>query len=241
MSTDASDYAIGGVLEQEQEDGNWHPVAFSSRKLQGSKTGKHKDKGIGQVGWTVREKETEAVVCCLLKFHSWIGHQEVLVRTDHSSIVQWYKDDLCTVSGPLGRRGRWHEFLSRFNLVIEYWRGEHNEAPDALSRWAYPAGLAQTVSFHGSQTDREGWSQCEEAIRVRSQNILRDTYPEAYGPYSTSSVSFADQCEAPDLLLQVRAQEEIRSLYSASDNLNSSTSGTYVDADGVHLFLHDSA
>ena len=89
LSTDASHFAVGGVLEQEQDDGNWHPVAFFSRKLQGSKTaGKHKDKGIGQVGWTVREKETYAVVCSLLKFQSWIGHQEVLVRTDHSSIVQ---------------------------------------------------------------------------------------------------------------------------------------------------------
>ena len=241
LSTDTSDYAIRGVLHQEQEDGNWHLVAFLSRKLQGSKTCKHKDKGIGQFGWTVREKETYAVVCCLLKFQSWIGHQEVLVRTDHSSIVQWYKEDLRTVSGLLGRRGRWHEFLSRFNLVIEYHKGEHNEAPDALSRWAYPAGLAQDVSFHGSQTDMEGWSQCEEAERVRSQNISRDTYPEAFGPYSTSTVSFADQSEPRDLLLQVRAQEEIRSLRSASDNLNSSTPGTYMDADGVHLFLHDSA
>ena len=46
LSTDASDYTIGGSLEQEQEDGNWHPVTFFSRKLQGSKTGKHRDKGI---------------------------------------------------------------------------------------------------------------------------------------------------------------------------------------------------
>ena len=63
LSTDASDFAVGGVLEQEQDHRNWHPVAFFSRKLQGSKTaGKHKGKGIGQVGWTVREKETYAVV-----------------------------------------------------------------------------------------------------------------------------------------------------------------------------------
>ena len=139
------------------------------------------------------------------------------MRTDHSSIVQWYKEDLCTVSGPLGGRGRWHEFLSHFHLVIEYHKGEHNEAPDALSRWAYPAGWAQDVSFQGSQTDMEGSSQCEKAKQVRSQNILRDTYPEAFGPYSTSTVSFADQSEARGLLLQVRVQEEICSLYSASE------------------------
>ena len=36
---DASDYAIGGALEQEQEDGGYHPVAFFSRKLQGQRAG----------------------------------------------------------------------------------------------------------------------------------------------------------------------------------------------------------
>ena len=86
-----------------------------------------------------------------------------------------------------------------------------------------------------------GWSQCEEAEQVRSQNSLRDTYPAAFGPYGTSTVSFPNQSEARDLLLQVKAQEEIRSLSTASDNLYSSTSGTYMDEDGVHLFLHDSA
>ena len=65
----------------------------------------------GQYAWTPREKETYAVVACLLKFQAWVGTQEVLVQTDHSSIVKWYKEDLCTISGQLGRRGRWHEFL----------------------------------------------------------------------------------------------------------------------------------
>ena len=64
----------------------WHFVRVSCKAVVAS----HKDKGIGQVGWTY------VVVCCLLKFQSCIGHGEVLVRIDHSSIVQRYKEDLCT-------------------------------------------------------------------------------------------------------------------------------------------------
>ena len=110
---DASDYAMGGALEQEQEEGGYHPVAFFSRKLQGQRAGQGSStRNTGQYAWTPREKETYAVVARLLKFQSWIGSQEVLVQTDHSSIVKWYKEDLCTISGPLRRRGRWHEFLS---------------------------------------------------------------------------------------------------------------------------------
>ena len=95
--TDASNYAIGGMLEPEREDDNWHPFAFFSRTLQGNKTGKHEDKGIGQVGWTVRDKKTYPVVCCLLKLQSWMGRKGFVVGTDHSSIVQWYREDECSV------------------------------------------------------------------------------------------------------------------------------------------------
>ena len=33
MEVDASDYAIGGVLSMEGEDGRWRPVAFLSKSL----------------------------------------------------------------------------------------------------------------------------------------------------------------------------------------------------------------
>ena len=37
INTDASNYAIGGELQQEQPDGSWRLVAYFSRKLQGSR------------------------------------------------------------------------------------------------------------------------------------------------------------------------------------------------------------
>ena len=65
------------------------PVAFYSRKLQGQRAdGVNFHKNLGQIAWTPREKETYAIVTCLLKFQSWIGGQEVTVQTDHSAIVK---------------------------------------------------------------------------------------------------------------------------------------------------------
>ena len=56
LRMDASDYAVGAVLEQIRDDG-WHvPVAFWGRT------------------WTAREKETYAIVCALRK---WSGHIEM--------------------------------------------------------------------------------------------------------------------------------------------------------------------
>ena len=51
-----------------QQDGQWHPVCFFSRKLQRNRDNDHKVQGRGQIGWTVPQKETYAVVCCLLNF-----------------------------------------------------------------------------------------------------------------------------------------------------------------------------
>ena len=151
LDTDASDFAVGAVLSQHDKEGLLRPVAFFSRKLQG--------KGIqGQRGWSVREKETYALVAALHKFRSWI-QSGVTVRasTDHRALVHWFREDLGSISGPVGRRGRWHEFLSQFHLEVEYKKGEDNVGADTMSRWAYPAcEHAPDACMHGSEEDLAG-------------------------------------------------------------------------------------
>ena len=82
LRTDASDYAVGAVLEQIRDDGSHVPVAFWSRIL-----------AEGQRGtWTAREKETYAIVCALRKWSGHIGLQPVVVCTDHQSLQSWHKE-----------------------------------------------------------------------------------------------------------------------------------------------------
>ena len=165
IHVDTCTYGIGAVLEQKTPDGEWVPCAFFSRKLEGKP-------GQGQRGWSVREQETYAMVSCLLKFKSWISGRKVTIFSDHKSLESWYKEDLCTVSGPLGRRGRWHEFLSRYNIVVVYKPGPDNQVADGLSRWAYPAGLAEDSTFHGSESDLEGVQRQERELLEREEQFL---------------------------------------------------------------------
>ena len=166
IHVDASDFGVGAVLEQQDEHGQWVPCAFFSRKLEK-----------GQRVWGVREKETYALVSCLLKFKSWIRGRKVTIVSDHKSLESWYKEDLCTMAGPLGRWGRWHEFLSRYNIVVVYKPGEDNVVADGLSRWAYPAGEADDTNFHGSDADFEGVSRWEAREKAWELEQLSDVVP----------------------------------------------------------------
>ena len=75
LRTDASDYAVGAVLEQVRDDGSHVPVAFWSPILaEGQRR-----------SWTAREKETCAIVCALRKWSGHIGLQPMVVCTDHQS------------------------------------------------------------------------------------------------------------------------------------------------------------
>ena len=94
METDASDYAVGGVLSQENDAQEPRPVAFFSRKLSGLP-------GRGQMNWSIREKETYAIVLMLLKFRSWLASSanHIKVLTDHQSLRDWYTEDLNSMIG----------------------------------------------------------------------------------------------------------------------------------------------
>ena len=91
LRTDASDYAVGAVLEQIRDDRSHVPVAFWSRILA---EGQRRT-------WTAREKGTCAIVCVLRKWSGHIGLQPVVVCTDHQSLQSWHKEHVDTPSGPV--------------------------------------------------------------------------------------------------------------------------------------------
>ena len=111
LRTDASDYAVGAVLEQIRDDGQ--------RRT-----------------WTAREKETYAIVCALRKWSGHIGLQPVVVCTDHQSLQSWHKEHVDTPSGPAASRARWHETFAKFDLSVVYVDGP---TPQARRGWTYPA------------------------------------------------------------------------------------------------------
>ena len=158
LRTDASDYAIGAVLEQFPDvqgmptiqdlskPGAARAVAFMSRKLTKGQSTR----------WDTRDKETYAIVSALEKWASWIGFQPILVLTDHKTLESWHKEAFSAATGPTGRRARWHALMNMFDLQVVYTPGKGHIVPDTLSRWAYPASRAWAdVSRHGNAEDAQ--------------------------------------------------------------------------------------
>ena len=57
-------------------------------------------------------------------------------------------------SGPVGRRARWHQTLSKYDIQVGYIPGKENLICVVLPRWAYPASEAlRDISMHGSKED----------------------------------------------------------------------------------------
>ena len=142
IRTDASKYAVGAVLEQQDlETGAHHPLAFWSGKLFPRRK-----------QWSPHEQETYAIICALKNYQSWVGTNRVEVLMEHRSLEYWSTEHVNTVSGPARRRAGWHEFLSPFDLHVTYLPGKYKTVAEALSRWVYRASEAcVSTNIHGTE------------------------------------------------------------------------------------------
>ena len=119
LYTDASGFAVGAVLLQNQGNG-LQPVAYHARKMNAH-----------EIHYPVHEQELLAVRDALLKFRCYLdGAAGFTVITDHDTLRHFFRQrDLST------RQVRWLQVLAPYQrqMDIVYKRGTTNQA-DALSR-----------------------------------------------------------------------------------------------------------
>ncbi|KAK1867157.1 hypothetical protein I4F81_009666 [Pyropia yezoensis] len=117
VSTDASGYAIGAVLEQDDGKGR-RPVAFFSLTL-----------NIHEQRYSIRERELLAVVQAIRHWRCYLHGRPFEVHTDHESLRY-----LRTQERLNDRQVKWLELLDQFQFKIVPIKGISNAVADALSR-----------------------------------------------------------------------------------------------------------
>jgi hypothetical protein len=120
METDASDYAIAGILSQPDSKGILHPVAFFSRKMTPP-----------ELNYEIHDKEMLAII---ESFREWRQYLEctgepITVLTDHRNLEYFMS------TKQLNRQqARWLVFIADFNFKITYRPGTQGGKPDAMTR-----------------------------------------------------------------------------------------------------------
>ena len=158
IKTDASDVAIGGVLEQER-DGKPVIVECASRVLSSAER-----------NYSTTEKEALAIVWAISKYRPYIWGHRFVVWTDHNPLTH-----LRTAKDSHGRLTRWYLALQEYDFIVKYIPGKHNFAADALSRPAdmtekevcrmgsFPAQLYQKIK----ENTQRSFPQNNRPVKIR--------------------------------------------------------------------------
>lgn len=118
LETDASGYALGGVLRQLGDDGLFWPIAYFSRKLSPA-----------EVNYPVHDKEMLAIYSCIRHWQPLLQGSPFEVWTDHRNLVYFQSKQTLAE-----RQRRWAHELSGFDFKLIHKPGATQVQSDALSR-----------------------------------------------------------------------------------------------------------
>ena len=120
LETDASDFALGAVLSQYQDDGLLHPVAFYSCKFSPA-----------EINYNVYDKELLAIVTAFEQWRHYLdgAQHTITIFCDHRNLQYFTSSRVLNC-----RQARWSLFLADFDFVITYRPGIEQGKSDALSR-----------------------------------------------------------------------------------------------------------
>ena len=136
VTTDASDAAVGAILEQDFGNG-LQPVAFASRKLNGA-----------EMRYSAYERELLGIVWAIAQWkHYCQGPHPVIIQTDHAPLRH-----LPNQASVNSRVWKWINILQGYNLEIRHIPGKRNPT-DTLSRQDKKDALGRKTAIHDANAD----------------------------------------------------------------------------------------
>ncbi len=119
ITTDASNQAVGAVLEQ-FIDGQWKPISFFSRKLHQA-----------ELNYSAFDRELLAIYLAVRHFQYFLEGRSFHINTDHKPLTFVLQ---CAADRRSPRQARHLAFISEFTTDIRHITGRANTVADALSR-----------------------------------------------------------------------------------------------------------
>ena len=145
LITDASELAVSAILEQPDDAGAWHPVAYESRKLTAPER-----------AYPPHLLELLAVVHALKVLRPYLLDRPFELHTDNASL-QWFQQQRHVTH----QKARWLNSLAEFRMTVVHIPGRTNPA-DFLTRKRFPTGLDPAPST--------GYADPESSLELFSLN-----------------------------------------------------------------------
>ena len=163
LTVDASDTAVGGVLEQ-LIDSEWRPIAFFSRRLRAP-----------ELKYSAFDRELLALYLAIRHFRYFLEGRDFTAFTDHRPLIFAF----AKVSDPWSARQQRHlAYISEYTTHIQHLSGKRNKVADALSRATINSlepGIDYKALADAQQVDAE-----MAAYRTAISGLVLDDVP--FGP-----------------------------------------------------------
>ncbi|GAA5914826.1 hypothetical protein JCM5296_004024 [Sporobolomyces johnsonii] len=225
LETDASDFAIAGVLSQHLRDNQlpsapspppapaqarMHPIAFFSRQLQG-----------GELNYDVHDKELLAIIDAFKIWRQYLEstNDEIQVFSDHRNL-----EHFATTKVLSRRQARWAEILANYNFRIYHRPGTEQVKTDAMSRRPdYAAGTKAAEAAPQVLLPRALFASLLDLTLAPGSFSIAANHLEAF-PSLTDAIltKLDDDLEIRQVLQDLRLQENLERYSSVPWSLDPS-------------------
>ncbi|GFW26356.1 transposon Tf2-6 polyprotein [Trichonephila clavipes] len=151
LCTDASDFAVGAVLQQ-LENESWKPIAFYSKKLNETQT-----------RYSTYDRELLGIYLSVKHFKHLLEGNDFVIYTDHKPLTFAFKQKNEKTST---RQQRQLQYISEFSCNIQHVLGKDNVVADALSR-------IDSISENNFEEIAEEQTTDEELQKLLHNNSLK--------------------------------------------------------------------
>jgi len=117
LDTDASDFGLGAVLSQQQNEGE-KVIAYASKTLSRP-----------EQKYETTRKELLAIVYGLRQYRQYLLRRHFIIRTDHAALTWLHK-----TAEPMPQLARWLTFIEQFDYEVVHHPGIRHGNADGLSR-----------------------------------------------------------------------------------------------------------
>jgi len=117
LDVDASNWAAGAVLQQEQ-DGLLRVKGYASKAFTGD-----------EKRYCITRKELAAMIFGIKHYRQYLLGKKFIIRLDHAALSY-----LMTARDLIGQQARWVDLMSEFDFTIPHPAGVSHTNADALSR-----------------------------------------------------------------------------------------------------------